>query len=58
MTKLRQRLDLEPKDIRKDAYINSYSPDLAFEEVCNWEGLINYSHIIKSWIKDIYRIKL
>jgi hypothetical protein len=58
MRKLRQREDLESDDTSMDNIFNNYSPDTAFEEVCGWEGLINYSFTIKNWIKDIYKIEL
>jgi len=58
MRRLRERQDLEPNDTSMDEEFNNYSPDTAFEEVCNWEGLINWSSTIKGWIKDIYGVEL
>jgi len=54
MQKLRQRRGLEEYDTSEDQNINTMSPSEAFDDVCNWEGLINYSHTIKHWISDIY----
>jgi hypothetical protein len=58
LKKLRQREDLEATDKSKDNIFNQLSPDQVFDEVCNWEGLINYSHTIKRWVKDVYGINL
>ena len=58
MKTLRQRLGLEEDDASRDEFINTYSPSEAFEEVCNWEGLINYASEIKWWIESIYGVDL
>jgi len=58
LKKLRQREDLEPTDKSKDELFNELSPSAVFDEVCDWEGFINYSCTIKSWIEDIYDVKL
>lgn len=58
MCMLRQRQRLDENDTSKDSVINTYTPNEAFEEVCNWEGLINYAYTIKKWIRDIYNIDL
>lgn len=54
MKMLRQRLGLDEDDTSRDTELNTYSPSEAFEEVCNWEGLINYASTIKHWIEGIY----
>ena len=58
MEMLRQRLGLEEDDTSRDAEINSYSSNKAFEEVLVWEGFIGYARHIKMWIADIYGIDL
>ena len=58
LIKLRQRNGLSSIDTRDDYFFNKYQPSKAFEEVCNWEGLMNYSQTIKEWIKDIYGVNL
>lgn len=58
LRKLRQRENLEPTDKSKDSIFNELSPGIVFDEVCNWEGLINYSYTIKNWIKDVYGVDL
>ena len=55
---LRQRLGLDEDDTSRDDEINIYTPSEAFEEVCNWEGLLGYADTIKEWIEDIYGIDL
>lgn len=55
---VRQRLGLEKYDDSRDEEINRLSPDEILEHVCNWNGLIGYASIIKSWIGDIYKLKL
>lgn len=53
---VRQRCGLEKFDDSKDEEINQLSPDEVFDHVCNWNGLLGYASIIKSWIRDIYNI--
>ncbi len=55
---VRQRWGLEKYDDSKDEEINELSPDEILEHVCNWNGLIGYTSTIKSWIGDIYNMKL
>lgn len=55
---VRQRWGLEKYDDSKDDEINQLSPDEVLEHVCNWNGLLGYATIIKSWIGDIYKIDL
>lgn len=55
---VRQRLGLEKYDTSKDEEINQLSSDEVLEHVCNWNGLVGYAYMIKSWIKDIYKIDL
>lgn len=58
MRDVRAGLWLDEYDDSRDAEINAMSPDEVFDSVCEWNGLVHYSGIIKSWIKDIYRIDL
>jgi len=58
MQKLRQRRGLEPYDTSIDSDLNTYTPGEVLDDVCNWEGLINYGSAIKNWIKDIYGIDI
>lgn len=51
---LRQRRGLDANDKSRDDVLNSMSMDKAFDEVCNWNGLINYGGVIRGWIMDIY----
>lgn len=55
---VRQRWGLEKYDDSKDDLINELSPDEVFEHVCNWNCLLGYASMIKSWINDIYKIDL
>lgn len=59
MQTLRKRLGLVSRDdTSRDNEINKYTPNEAFEEMCNWEGILGYANTIKGWIKDIYGIDL
>ena len=58
MQKLRQRRGLEEDDVSEDSDINTLSPSESFDEVCNWEGLINYGSTIRGWINDIYGVRI
>lgn len=55
---VRQRWGLEKYDDSKDDEINQLLPDEVLEHVCNWNGLLGYATTIKSWIEEIYKIKL
>lgn len=57
MEYVRQSLGLEESDESKDSEINEMSANEVFDYVCNWNGLIGYADLIKSWIEDIYKIK-
>lgn len=39
-------------------HIDSMSCDIVFHNVCQWEGLINYSEKIKGWVEEIYGVEL
>lgn len=41
-----------------DTNIAAMTPNEAFREVLEWEGLIGYDGSIKRWIKDIYGIEI
>lgn len=58
MEYIRQRWGLEQFDDSRDEEINQLSPDEIFSHVCNWNGLIGYDSIIKSWVEDIYKVNL
>jgi hypothetical protein len=58
MKQLRQRLGLEEDDTSRDDYLATLSLNEVFEEICNWNGLINYAYTIRSWIEDIYGISV
>lgn len=58
MEYVRQRWGLKKYDDSKDKEINQLSPNEVLEHVCNWNGLLGYSNMIKSWIRDIYKLDL
>lgn len=41
-----------------DTDIAAMTPNDAFKEVLEWEGLCGYDGAIKRWIKDIYGIEV
>ena len=41
-----------------DTDIAAMTPDEAFREVLEWEGLCGYDGAMKRWIKDIYDIEV
>lgn len=43
---------------RTDKDIAIMTPNEAFREVLEWEGLVGYDGAIKRWIKDIYGIEV
>lgn len=55
---IRQRFGLEKYDDSRDEEINKLSPDEVFEHVCEWNGLLGYAYTIKSWFRNIYKVKL
>lgn len=58
MACIRQRFGLDEYDDSRDQEINELSPEEVFEYVCNWNGLLGYAHMIKSWIREIYKFDL
>lgn len=58
MKRCRERLGLEPDDTSRDEEINHYSAREAFEECCNWEGLIGWSETLIDWIECCFEIDL
>jgi hypothetical protein len=58
MESLRQRRGLDEDDTSQDERISIMSKQRVLEEVCNWEGLINYGGTIRGWVESIYGIKL
>lgn len=58
MKKVRQHFGLEKDDNSLDESIMELTPEEVFSEVCEWEGLINYSHTLLSWIRDIFGVNL
>lgn len=51
---LRQRRGMDTNDKSEDDVLNSMPMDRVFDEVCNWNGLINYGATIRGWITDVY----
>jgi len=58
MDTVRRRLGLEGNDASKDARINVMSRNKVFDACLEWEGLIDWGHTIRGWIKDIYGVDL
>jgi len=58
MCDLRQRRGLEEDDTSEDQSIMSMNKNRILDEVCNWNGLINYGSSIRGWIREIYGIDL
>lgn len=59
MRDVRENKGLEPDDTSHDADIMEYmSRGEVLDAVAEWDGLIGYSHRIRSWVKDIYGIDL
>lgn len=58
MEYVRQRFGLEKYDDSRDEEINQLSQAEVFAHVCNCNGLLGYVPTIKSWIVDIYNMKL
>jgi len=58
MRKVRQHLDLDANDTSKDEEIMQMSKDEVFDNVCEWEGLINYGNTLRGWVKSIYKVEL
>ena len=58
MQRCRERLGLEPDDTSRDSEINIYSPREAFDECCNWEGLICWGDTLLGWVEDCFGIEL
>lgn len=55
---LRQRNGLEEDDTSRDEEFQELPPEVALNDVLEWEGLIGYTYSILEWILDIYKIKL
>lgn len=55
---VRSRMGMDEYDDSKDDKINSMSPDDVFDMVCEWKGFSGYGKTFRSWIEDIYHIKL
>lgn len=59
MAKVRQKLGLEDEyDTSKDAQINDMSKDEIFKACLEWEGIIGYDCAIRSWVEEIFDVKL
>ena len=56
MRSLRLREGLAANDTSHDAELNQMDPNTAFDEVCGWDGLVNYGTKIRGWMTDIYGI--
>ncbi len=55
---LRENLLVDPEDTSKDDMINRMSSNEIFKRWCEWNGLINYSKIIRDVIGNIYGIDI
>lgn len=55
---VRENLDLKRGDTSKDNEINSMSPNEIFDRWCEWNGLINYSKMLRAVIGSIYGIDI
>lgn len=58
MYAVRQSLGLEKYDTSKDDIIATMDKDKILDNVCTWNGLINYGYIIKNWVENIYGVEL
>ena len=58
MRMVRESLDLEPDDTRRDGEIDLMTNREIFEAICNYEGLIGYADTIIGWINQIYGVDL
>ena len=55
---LRERRGLEEDDKSIDEELQEMSPEEAFDEVVEWEGLCGYSYWLLQCIQDIFKVKL
>ena len=55
---VRQNMDLEKDDTSMDQEILEMDKDEFFARVCHWNGFINYSNTIKSWVEDVWQVIL
>lgn len=51
-------IDILKERGNSNADISAMTPNEAFKEVLEWEGLCGYDGAIKRWIKDIYDIEI
>lgn len=58
MKDVRQHLGLDEDDTSMDSEIDSLSRSEILNVVCDWNGFVGCAYRIKSWIEDIYQIKL
>jgi len=55
---VRMHHGLEDYDNSQDKDINDMSHDEVLDACLEWEGIMGYGYTIRSWIKDIYGVKL
>lgn len=55
---VRQNLGLEADDESEDNEIYEMSKSEILNSVCTWNNLINYGDTIKSWVRQVYGVKL
>lgn len=55
---VRENLGVDLEDTSKDDMINRMSSNEIFKRWCEWNGLINYSKIIRDVIGNIYGIDI
>lgn len=58
MKLVRQKMGLEEWDDSRDDEIANMSHGEVFQRCLEWEGIIGYYYTIKSWIENIYGVKL
>lgn len=59
MEALRQRRGLWPDDISEDTDIMKMAKQDAFNEYCQWNGLLGgYGYLLLNVVEDIYNINL
>lgn len=55
---VRQRLGYDEFDGTHDGEIDMMERSTVFNEVCNWEGLVEYGETVMEWIECVYGIDL
>jgi hypothetical protein len=58
MEAVRENIGLEAYDESRDGTIMRMGKEEILDRVLEWNGLIGYGDTVKSWIENIYGIKL